>query len=115
MTSEVKSELDGDVLPIMSTWPKDPRKRIEIAFSGKIVMPEDFYEFFEFCYGLNRVDPLNAIASTCGLKLVGPFEFLNQKSNSSDSGIYHLIELRQMTLRILRLAITKYNIDLSIS
>ena len=95
MISKDKSEFDGDMLPIMSTWPKDPRKRIEIAFSGKIVMPEDFYEFFEFCYGLNRVDPLNAIASTCGLKLVGPFEFLDQKSNSLDSGTKHLLELRQ--------------------
>jgi len=48
-------------------------------------MPDDFYEFFDFCVGLNRIDPLNAIASTCGLKLVGPFEFLVQKPAAADS------------------------------
>ena len=77
---------DGEVIPSMSSWPTDSRKRIEIAYSANIVMPEDFYEFFEFCCSLNRSDPLNAIAHTCGLKLVGPFEFIGKKPGSSESG-----------------------------
>ena len=86
-----KPILDGQMLPSMCSWPADSRKRIEVAFSGRILMPDDFYEFFDFCIGLNRIDPLNAIASTCGLKLVGPFEFLVQKPAAADSGNCSLI------------------------
>ena len=60
----------------MSKWASDPKKRIDTAFSGRIQMPEDFYEFYEFCFTLNRDNPLEALVPTCGLKLVGPFEFL---------------------------------------
>ena len=60
----------------MSEWPKSPKERLSVAFSGKLSMPDDFYEFFEFCYTLNRSSPLEALAPTCGIQLVGPFEFL---------------------------------------
>ena len=60
----------------MSDWPTDSKSRIELAFSDKLKMPEDFYEFYEFCLTLNRGNPLDALVTTCGLKLVGPFEFL---------------------------------------
>ena len=60
----------------MSEWPTDSKKRIDVAYSGKLFMPEDFYEFYEFCFNLNRNNPLEALVPTCGLKLVGPYEFL---------------------------------------
>ena len=74
--SENNSFGDGETLPCMTDWPVDSKKRIELAFSDKLKMPEDFYEFYEFCFTLNRGAPLNALIPTCGLKLVGPFEFL---------------------------------------
>jgi len=69
-------ETHGNSLPCMSEWPKSPKERLSVAFSGKLSMPDDFYEFFEFCYTLNRSSPLEALAPTCGIQLVGPFEFL---------------------------------------
>ena len=84
--AEVLPIPDGEVVQTMSSWPTDSRKRIEIVYSANMMMPEDFYEFFEFCCSLNRADPLNAIAPTCGLKLVGPFEFLGRNVALSDSG-----------------------------
>ena len=81
---------DGAYLPCMSEWPIDSKKRIETAFSGKLQMPEDFYEFYDFCFTLNRSNPLEALTSTCGLKLVGPFEFLlshaPRKTSTTESG-----------------------------
>ena len=89
---EVKDTIlsEEEYLPSMSEWPVDSKMRIETAFSGKLQMPEDFYEFYDFCFTLNRNNPLEALVPTCGLKLVGPFEFLLppalRKANSVDSG-----------------------------
>jgi hypothetical protein len=90
--SENSSLLEDKKLPCMSDWPTDSKKRIELAFSDKLKMPEDFYEFYEFCLTLNRGNPLDALVATCGLKLVGPFEFLltpmERKAQSNNSGNY---------------------------
>ena len=63
-------------MPNINEWPVDSRERIQTVFSGQMEMPQDFYEFYDFCFSQNRNNPMEALVPTCGLKLVGPFEFL---------------------------------------
>lgn len=43
-------------------------------------MPQDFYNFFDFCKSLNNTQPQKALM-VCGLKLVGPFDIVAGKYN----------------------------------
>lgn len=49
-----------------------------IRYKFLVEMPNDFYEFWEFCKTISSETPENAFSSV-GLKLVGPFDFLAGK------------------------------------
>ncbi|XP_065898955.1 histone PARylation factor 1-like [Dysidea avara] len=49
----------------------DPRSSIKEKFL--VDMPQDFYDFWDFCKVLNPVAPEEALKDTIGLKLVGPY------------------------------------------
>jgi len=67
-------EVFDDILP---PSPKDNREDIKQKFL--VDMPEDFYQFFEFCQSLSPSSPCSALSSSCGLLLVGPFDILGGK------------------------------------
>ena len=80
--NDVKVEDENSVtIPDFKDWPKDPLASIEQKFLTK--MPEDFIGFWDFCRGINREDPCQALLKTCGLLLVGPFDILAGKEMSS--------------------------------
>ncbi|XP_070552790.1 histone PARylation factor 1-like [Ptychodera flava] len=56
--------------------PSDVREEIKVKF--KVGMPEDFYEFWEFCQSLDKKNPTAALHAL-GLELVGPFDILAGK------------------------------------
>jgi len=62
-----------DILP---ESPEDINESIKQKFL--VSMPEDFYQFFKFCEGLNKEDPTAALSSA-GLKLCGPYDVLAGK------------------------------------
>lgn len=62
-----------DILP---PSPQNIRENIKQKFL--VEMPEDFYQFFEFCKGMNSSDPCNALSSA-GLMLCGPYHLLAGK------------------------------------
>ena len=37
---------------------------------------QDFLEFWNFCKGINREDPREALVKSCGLRLVGPYDIV---------------------------------------
>lgn len=53
-------------------------------------MPQDFYNFFEFCKHLDSSQPLKAL-QVCGLKLVGPFDVLagNKQLIEKENAVCH--------------------------
>ncbi|XP_051561227.1 histone PARylation factor 1 [Myxocyprinus asiaticus] len=59
--------------------------REEVERLYKLRMPEDFYQFWEFCKGLNADCPQDALNKTLGLQLVGPFDILSKKHKRSAS------------------------------
>ena len=65
---------DSETLPDFKDWPKNPIENVEQKCLVK--MPEDFLAFWDFCKSINREDPRQALAKTCGLLLVGPFDYL---------------------------------------
>ena len=67
-------EVFDDILP---PSPKDNRENIKQKFL--VDMPEDFYQFFEFCQSLSPSSPCSALSSSGGLLLVGPFDILGDK------------------------------------
>ena len=82
-TSEEISEPiedDSETVPAYSEE-KDTMKRVEMLFLTK--MPEDFLPFWEFCKGVNRENPAEALLNTCGLRLVGPFDIVAGKEFKS--------------------------------
>ncbi|XP_022084497.1 histone PARylation factor 1-like isoform X2 [Acanthaster planci] len=56
--------------------PSDLDPREEIKWKFKMEMPEDFYDFWEFCQSLNKKNPKDALKDTLGLQLVGPYDVL---------------------------------------
>lgn len=67
---------DGsDLVPEFKDWPKEPIKSVEEKFLTK--MPEDFMAFWEFCRGINRENPREALVKSCGLLLVGPYDIVS--------------------------------------
>ena len=67
-------DIDSDLIPDIKDWATNSTKTVEEIFLVK--MPEDFMAFWDFCKGINREDPRQALAKTCGLVLVGPFDIL---------------------------------------
>jgi len=77
---EVKEQENHDVekeeesfLDIMPPSPSNIRDNIKSKFL--VSMPEDFYEFYDFCKSLNSSEPSLALTSV-GLKLCGPYDVL---------------------------------------
>lgn len=64
----------SEILPPVEDWPKDPVKNVEQKFLTK--MPADFMAFWQFCKGINRENPREAILKSCGLRLVGPYDIV---------------------------------------
>ncbi|XP_016347355.1 UPF0609 protein C4orf27 homolog [Sinocyclocheilus anshuiensis] len=57
--------------------------REEVEKLYKLRMPDDFFQFWDFCKGLNADCPQDALKETLGLRLVGPFDILCKKHKSS--------------------------------
>ncbi|KAK2155339.1 hypothetical protein LSH36_242g02006 [Paralvinella palmiformis] len=57
--------------------PADIRENIKQKFLME--MPDDFYNFWEFSKTLNDTNPTDALKSTLGLVLVGPYDVLDGK------------------------------------
>ncbi|XP_069797518.1 histone PARylation factor 1 [Narcine bancroftii] len=53
--------------------------RQELQSLYKLSMPEDFYYFWHFCEELNPENPCEALISSLGLQLVGPYDILAGK------------------------------------
>ena len=70
---EVEEE-DGEILPPVESWPKDPKENI--LQKCLVKMPLDFFAFWNFCIVLNRENPRDAFLETAGIRLVGPFDFM---------------------------------------
>lgn len=72
--------------------PNDVRASIKQKFL--VEMPEDFYDFWDFCSSLNKKSPSDALYDLLGLKLVGPFDVLagkltNKSVKTSDDFLCH--------------------------
>ncbi|XP_022320686.2 histone PARylation factor 1-like [Crassostrea virginica] len=70
---------DGDVGKDLPS-PDDLRENIKQKYLME--MPEDFYQFWEFCKKLKKSNPENAMYSSLGWTLVGPFDILAGKHKS---------------------------------
>uniref|UniRef100_A0A8D0BT07 Histone PARylation factor 1 n=1 Tax=Salvator merianae TaxID=96440 RepID=A0A8D0BT07_SALMN len=57
--------------------PDDVRQQVESCYQLK--MPEDFYHFWKFCEELTPENPCDALKSSLGLRLVGPYDILAGK------------------------------------
>jgi len=67
---EEKEETFDDIMP---SSPTSIKENIKSKFL--VSMPEDFYNFYDFCKSLNNSNPLQALSSV-GLKLCGPYDVL---------------------------------------
>jgi len=74
-THDVEKEKveDESFLDILPPSPSSIRDNIKSKFL--VSMPEDFYDFYEFCRSLNSAEPRLAL-TTVGLKLCGPYDVL---------------------------------------
>ncbi|XP_015669985.1 histone PARylation factor 1 isoform X2 [Protobothrops mucrosquamatus] len=59
--------------------------RQEIESYYRLKMPEDFYHFWKFCEELEPDKPCDALKSSIGLQLVGPYDILSGKHNTNKS------------------------------
>merc|ERR1719339_412085 len=67
---ESKEETYEDIMPASPTNISD-----NIKSKFLVSMPEDFYNFYDFCKNLNSTNPVLALTSV-GLKLCGPYDVL---------------------------------------
>uniref|UniRef100_A0A6M2CRS2 Protein ovary overexpressed n=1 Tax=Rhipicephalus microplus TaxID=6941 RepID=A0A6M2CRS2_RHIMP len=72
--------------------PGDVRESIKQKFL--VEMPEDFYDFWDFCCSLKKESPSDALYELLHLRLVGPFDVLagkltNKKASMSDDFLCH--------------------------
>nr|XP_030127241.1 histone PARylation factor 1 [Taeniopygia guttata] len=51
----------------------------------RLRLPEDFYQFWKFCEELDPEKPSDALVSSVGLKLVGPYDILSGKHKKAKS------------------------------
>jgi len=68
---------DDDMLPAS---PENIKENIKQKFL--VEMPEDFYEFYEFCKGVNKTSPREALAAA-DLVLCGPYDVLGGRIPSN--------------------------------
>lgn len=69
----LEDDNDDEDEVILPPSPEDIRESIKEKFL--VEMPEDFYDFWEFCSTLNKENPEDAL-SAGGLKLVGPYDVM---------------------------------------
>lgn len=82
---KAKEELKDDKTSVG----EEMREEVERLY--KLRMPDDFFQFWDFCEGLNADCPQDALKNTLGLQLVGPFDILSKKhKNSSSQPNFHL-------------------------
>ncbi|XP_074849139.1 histone PARylation factor 1 [Carettochelys insculpta] len=65
--------------------PDQLRQEVESCY--RLTMPEDFYHFWKFCEKLKPDKPSEALLSSIGLQLVGPYDILagkHKKAKSAD-------------------------------
>ncbi|CAN2388717.1 peptidyl-serine ADP-ribosylation [Pristimantis euphronides] len=60
-----------------SDVPVSLRQEVESLY--KLTMPDDFYNFWTFCAEINQNEPCDALKSSLGLQLVGPYDILSGK------------------------------------
>ncbi|XP_030048529.1 histone PARylation factor 1 isoform X2 [Microcaecilia unicolor] len=53
--------------------------RQEVQSLYKLLLPEDFFHFWKFCLELSPTEPCDALKSSLGLQLVGPYDILSGK------------------------------------
>ncbi|XP_063166262.1 histone PARylation factor 1 isoform X4 [Candoia aspera] len=58
--------------------------RQEVESCYQLKMPEDFYHFWKFCEELEPDKPCDALKSSIGLQLVGPYDILSGKHKSTN-------------------------------
>jgi hypothetical protein len=58
----------------VSPYLAKPREQLRCLYG--LDFPDDFFRFWEFVNRLRPLEPLAALAETCGIHLVGPFEVL---------------------------------------
>ncbi|XP_058049891.1 histone PARylation factor 1 isoform X3 [Ahaetulla prasina] len=58
--------------------------RQEIESCYRLKMPEDFYHFWKFCEELKPDKPCDALKSSIGLQLVGPYDVLSGKHKNTN-------------------------------
>ncbi|KAH0616096.1 hypothetical protein JD844_026940 [Phrynosoma platyrhinos] len=66
-----------------SDVPEHVRQEVESCYHLK--MPEDFYDFWKFCENLDCDKPCDALKSSIGLQLVGPYDILAGKHKANGS------------------------------
>uniref|UniRef100_A0A1E1X899 PBZ-type domain-containing protein n=1 Tax=Amblyomma aureolatum TaxID=187763 RepID=A0A1E1X899_9ACAR len=87
-----ETEVQRDDANELPDSPDDIRKSIKQKFL--VEMPDDFYDFWDFCCSLNKKDPSDALHELLGLRLVGPFDVLcgklkNKSVKTSDDFLCH--------------------------
>ncbi|XP_040274594.1 histone PARylation factor 1 isoform X1 [Bufo bufo] len=60
-----------------SDVPAGLRQEVESVY--RLTMPDDFYRFWTFCAEINRDEPCDALKSSLGLQLVGPYDIISGK------------------------------------
>ncbi|NWU68793.1 HPF1 factor, partial [Pterocles burchelli] len=81
-------EKNGDVKKRRSNRvdiPDNLRQEVETCY--RLRLPEDFYQFWKFCEELDPEKPSDALESSIGLRLVGPYDILagkHKKAKSTD-------------------------------
>ncbi|XP_059500861.1 histone PARylation factor 1 isoform X3 [Stegostoma tigrinum] len=64
-----------------SSIPEELRQEVRDLY--KLQMPEDFYHFWEFCEKQDPENPCEALKSSLGLRLVGPYDILAGKHKAT--------------------------------
>ncbi|XP_010170996.1 histone PARylation factor 1, partial [Antrostomus carolinensis] len=81
-------EKNGDVKKRKSDQADIPDNlRHEAETCYRLTLPEDFYQFWKFCEELDPEKPSDALVSSAGLRLVGPYDILagkHKKAKSTD-------------------------------
>ncbi|XP_062905564.1 histone PARylation factor 1 isoform X3 [Mobula hypostoma] len=78
-SSETKNPVDGGKKNRGENSDVLEEVRQELQSLYKLPMPEDFYHFWQFCEELNPGNPCEALSSSLGLQLVGPYDILAGK------------------------------------
>ncbi|NXW79504.1 HPF1 factor, partial [Hirundo rustica] len=83
-----QSEKNGAVKKRRSNQPDNLNSLCQEAeMCYQLRLPEDFYQFWKFCEELDPEKPSDALVSSVGLKLVGPYDILagkHKKAKSAD-------------------------------